>query len=355
MSFATSQLPKVLERITDMFSDARQFRDTIEPVESFRAIAENQTFQLAEILKNESCQAYEVTWLTNCDAEAVDCSAAVADASCAITGDELASASKDYKVEQCLRTSFTVWDDDCKGKFSFEDKVAEGIAKGMQTIRKSLNTRAVTFLSANLQANGFAGQGTIDGDQTYFADGLWTPDLIAELSLHAQMNDVLEPIFLTGANLWNARFNANYNNLNDDQRDQLAKFNHFSNWYWDPKTVDITLAQPSTLLFDRASVGFLNKVHYNNAAPQNQNDPLNTTVFHMSDPQLVFMDGGTPMAVRYDVVSQTKCKTLAKNIRKFGTTFEMNLSYEFITSPYGCNGTSGILQFVKGDVPASEG
>jgi hypothetical protein len=355
MSFATSQLPKILLSINEMFSDARQFRDTIEPVEAFRSIAENQTFQIDPILKNESCRALEVTWLTSCDMEATDCSAEEASGSCVIGGDEIASAAKEYKVEKCLYQDFTVWDDDCKGKFSFEDKAAEAMGKAMQVLRKGLNARAVAFLAANLQANNYTtGQGTVQGDLTYIDPALWTPDLIAELSLHAQLNDILEPIFLTGTNLWNARFNANYNNLNVDQKDQLAKFNHFSNWYWDPKTVDVTLASKSTIMFDRASVGFLNKINFDNAAPINQNDPNNTHVFHVNDPLLVYMDGGTPSPLRYEVITQRKCKTDAGSIQRFGTSFRLNARYEFITSPYGCNGESGVLQFVNAEAPDGE-
>ena len=354
MSFATSQLPKILESINTMFSDARQFRDTIQPVESFRAIAENQTFQLNPILKNESCQGYEVTWLTDCNASATECDNESGSANCVIGGDELASASKEYKVEKCLYRDFTVWDDDCKGKFSFEDKVAEGMAKGMQVLRKALNSRAVAFLTANLQTPTFAGQGTISGDAIYLDPSLWTPDLVAEINLHAEINDILEPVILNGTNLFRVRFNAQYNALNDDQRDQLAKLSHYANWYWDPKTVDNVTAEASTIVFDRASVGFLNKVHYENPAPLNNLDANNTHTWSMNDPQLVYMDGGVPTPVRYEVISQRKCRTRAGGIQDFGTSFRMNVRYEFITSPYGCNGESGILHLVNGDVPQGE-
>lgn len=354
MSFATSQLPKILESINDMFSDARQFRDTIEPVESFRAIAENQTFQLNPILKNESCQGYEVTWLTSCDVNATECTEESGSASCVIGGDELASAAKEYKVEKCLYSDFTVWDDDCKGKFSFEDKVAEGMAKSMQVLRRGLNQRAVAFLAANLQTPVYGGQGTIVGDAVYLNPNLWTPDLIAEFNLAAELTDILEPVFLSGKNLFTVRFNALYNQLNDDQRDQFAKLSHYANWYWDPKTVDNVTGENSTIIFDRASVGFLNKVHYANMAPLNQLDPANTHVWSMNDPQLVYMDGGVPTPVAYEVISQRKCRTRAGGIQDFGTSFRLNVRYEFITSPYGCNGDSGILHYVNAEAPQGE-
>lgn len=352
MAFETSQLPKVLKSIREMFEDARAFRDDSTPVESIRAIAENQTVSFDPIMVNESCRELEVTWLTRCGEEADDCADVGFDetsANCDITGNELDSNKKAYGPTGCLSDSFIVWDDDCKGKFSFEEKVAKGMVDVMKNIKKKLNAAGIAFLAANAQDNLYTGVGDVAGDITYIADGNWGPNMIAKLALVSEMNKIQNPVFLSGTNLWEAFFDARYNQLNSDGKDQIAKLNHFRNWYFDPLNVDITLSNPTTLMFDRGSVAFFSKNHYQNSAPMQKKD---TSVWNMPDPEISYRDGTSSQRMRYDVISQPMCKTTKSGIQQFGTAFKMILSYGLVLNPEDCDGNTGLLQFVKGDNPA---
>ncbi len=356
VKFAASQLYPVLKKINEMWGDPRTARDLEQPIETARAIMENQLITLDPVLVGKSCRAFEVTWLKRCGIDAIDCADEEYDDTsaddCTITGEELESAKAEYDAAGCLTDSFMVWDDDCKGLHSFEEKVARGLIECMKNIRKAVNLAAVSFLSANVQTNNYTGGlGVVDGDLTYFDPSLWNVDLIGEFQLNANLNKIRQPVFVSGTNLWNVFFNAMYNKSNDDQRDQGFKMDHFKRWYFDAETVDPTLGQPSTLMFDRGSVGFFSKNEFENNAPFNNNDKNNTFTYSMPDPSMTFMDDGTPKQARYDVITQVVCKTTKNGIPKFGRVFKLIFRYAYILSPEDCAGDTGLLHFVKGTAP----
>lgn len=351
--FSSAQLYPIIEAANRMWEDPRQARDLMEPVEVIRAIAENQRVTLNEVLVNNSCQGFEVAWLKRCGVDAVDCSAEAASAGCELDGDELDADKKTYAATGCFSDSFTVWDDDCKGKFQFEEKVAFGSLKAMQTIEKKLNLAALAFLNANKHNNTHvAGGGTNSaGNGTYFASGSWTPELISVFAEIAMMNRIKSPVFVSGTNLWGVNFNANYNFSNADQKDQLLKMRHFKDWYWDPETVDPTLAKKATIMFDAGAVGFFTKNEFQNMAPIEKDAKNGTVVYCMPSKNLSYMNGGTAVPVKFDVYTQPTCKTAAKGVQKYGRTFKFMVQYGFMLSPEQCNDNTGIIEFVNGVAP----
>lgn len=348
--FTTSQLYPVLESINRMWADPRSNRDMYEPTEVVRAIAENQKVTLNPVLINNSCVAYKVAWLTRCDTEATDISDDTASSSCALTGDEIDSNNATYEPSGTLSDSFTVWDDDCAGLFSFEDKVAKGMLDSQKNIKKKLNIAALNFLHANTDDNSHL-VGNIENVASvgsYFPDSDWTPDLIAQMAEVAIMNRIKDPAFVTGSNLWGTKFNANYEFQNDDTKDRILKLNHFRDWYWDLETVDVTLGTKSTIMFDKGAVAAFGKNEYSWTAPKDMKDSLNTITYSMPDMELRYMNGGSAVPFRYDIESQVVCKTLAGGVKKWGRVFLLKLQYGFILSPEDCAGKAGILEFIKG-------
>lgn len=336
-----------------MWADARNTRDLISQSDSLRAVAENQRVTLNPILINNSCRGYEVAWLTRCGKEAESCDDTAASESCDLSGDELSSAKATYEVTNCVHDSFTVWDDDCNGLFSYEEKVARGFMECEKNITAALNKAAISFLGASDQDSVFApGNGIIvPGVGTYYPEAEWDVSLMKHFAAVAMHNYIADPILLSGNNLWGAQFDARYNFLNDDQRDQAAKLGHFRNWYWDPINLDVTLGTDSTIMFDAGAVAFLTKHEYQNAAPMNMQDSKNTFVNSMPAMNLTYRDGNGSKPVMFDVLSQVVCKTLAGGILKFGRVFKVICRYEFLLSPEDCAGNSGIIQFIKGVAP----
>jgi hypothetical protein len=351
--FSAAQLYPVLDSINKMWADPRSNRDLYEPTEVVRAIAENQMVTLNEILVNNSCRGYEVGWLKRCGVSATDISGANASSSCELSGAEIDADSASYDTSGTLSDSFTVWDDDCKGLISYEEKVARGLMECQKNIEKKLNIAALGFLHANIQDNTHV-VGNIDnqaGLGSYFQDADWNVDLIAQMAEVAIMNRIKDPIFVSGSNLWGVNFNAQYEFSNTDGKDRLLKMKHFKNWYWDLETVDVTLGTKSTVMFDKGAVAFFTKNEYTNLAPINSNDTYNTIYYTMPSMGLTYMNGGQSVPVRFDILSQAKCKTLAGGIKKWGRTFQVICQYGFIVSPEDCAGNTGIIEFIKG-IPA---
>jgi hypothetical protein len=351
--FSAAQLSQIVVAANTMWEDPRQARDLMEPIEVLRSIAENQKVSFNPVLVNNSCQGFKVAWLKRCGVDAVDCSAEAASAGCELEGDEIDADDKTYTSTGCFTDSFTVWDDDCKGLFDFEQKVAFGSLKAMQNIKKKLNTAALAFLNANKHDNSHIVTGGTNsaGNGTYFASGSWTPELISVFAEIAMMNRIKNPVFVSGTNLWGVNFNANYNFSNSDQKDQLLKMRHFKDWYWDPETVDVTLAKKATLMFDAGAVGFFTKNEFSNMAPREVDTKNGTVVYAMPDKELAYMNGGSATPLMYDVYTQPVCKTAAKGVQKYGRVFKFMIQYGFILSPEQCNDNTGIIEFVNGTAP----
>lgn len=341
----------ILESINKMWADARQYRDAETDIESVRAIAENQTIKLDQVMVNGDCRAYEVTWLKRCGSSATP-TGSLANASCQLSADEVDSDKKTYNIASGFQDKFMVWDDECKDKFAAEEKIAYALMDCFKNLKTKVNEAAVAFLEANLQENVYDyGLGTVDGDTTYLPPNLWTPDIIAEFALTAKMNKIKDVVTLSGTNLWNAIFNSAYNASNDNQRDQLRKFQHFKRWYQDPMSVDTLAGGKATYLWDRGLVAFYTKNDYAHESPRNNNDPLNTITYSMPDKELGFMNNGIWQPAKYDINSQVVCKTLANGTKRFGRIFQVLLHFNLITSPSDCAGDTGILKFMNGNAP----
>lgn len=352
--FSNSQMYPIIEAASRMWDNSRHLIDQISEIESVRAIAENQRVNLNPVLINGSCVGYEIAWL-----KGTDITAAVigdmSDEDCKLTGPELESVKKTYGNTVGRHAEFTVWDDECKGVIEYAEKIAEGLMIAMKKIKDAINGEAVAFLNANLQANGYTtGVGTVSGTSTFIDPTLWNADIIGQLALIAQMNRISDVVTLTGTNLWVPMFNAPFNALNMDQKDQLAKLSYYKRWYADPFTVDQVVGSPATFLWDRGAIAFYTKNDYQNEAPKMNNDELNTITYNIPDKDLKFLDGGQLRPARYDVNSQVLCKTMANGRKRFGRVFQLLMNYQFISSPAPIVATqTGILKVINGTAPTT--
>jgi hypothetical protein len=347
-NFTASTMKPILARLNEMWLDPATKRDYISPIDSFKAIADNQQLRLNPIIVGGDCRGYEVTWLKpGCDNEATDIDSE--DDFCEIDGTELESVKKVYDVTNAVTTDFKVWDDDCKDTFTFQDKVAEGMYQAEIALEKKLNTASILFLNASIDDNTHVvgNAENVAGAGTYFPAADWTPELMGQLAEILAVNKVAAPILLTGTNMWNAHFNASYNALNTTGKDQMGKLMHFPNWYFDPLTLDGALSEKATFGFDPGVVGFLNKNFWANRSPINTLDKNNTHIWSFPARNLKYKDGSSMKPVIIDAMWQRVCKTTSGR-PVWGTIYKFFLRYEMVTSPADCNSQLGIFKFVNG-------
>lgn len=351
--FSAAQLYPIIVSANAMWQDPRYKTDMYTPVEAVKAIAENQKIELNPVLTNGACTGYKVAWLKRCGVDAVDCSSTAASSSCDLTGPELEAVQKTYTVTGCVSDSFTVWDDDCNGLISYEEKIQKGQMECIKNIEKVINTAAVGFLNANDFNNTYAISGaTNHANGTYFGSAEWTPDIIAKFAEIAIMNRYNNPIFVTGSNLFGTQFNARYNFADLDKKSQLGKLNHFPNWYFDLETVDSTIGTKSTLMFDPGAVGFFSKAEFTNLAPQARGDKNQTLTYSIPSMNISYKNGSRSTPLTFDVYSQPVCKTAAKGIMRWGRVWKIMAQYQFVLSPEDCNNNTGIIKFINGVAPS---
>lgn len=353
--FSASYLGDILVKQQEMWANPRSLNQLNEYTETARAVLTNQMVRWNPVLTDgKKCIGVNATWLKDCDDTVTDCSSGNNLANCDITGNEIESVKKLYQENLCIRNTFVVNDDECKDTYDAMEKVAFAMIRAKQKIQKKLNEKVIAFLDANIMANAFTGTyGTIHGGttSTYFAANYWTQDLVAELDLTAVMNKLRTPLILHGTNLRTAFFNANFNQLNDNQKDQIAKFQHF-NMFWDVMNIDTQLAKKVTFLFDAGGLGFFCRNNYDNVAPVNMNDNQNTHVWYETSPNLTWRNGTSDEPLKFDVTMLRKCIVNGSQ-RRWGYHYEVQLRGGLHLGPPGCGGATdtGILKFVNGAAP----
>lgn len=356
--FTNSQLPIILALANEMWEDARKNRDAEIDVESVRAVAENQRVSFDPVLVSGKCRGYKATWLKRCGKEAIafdDAQNGISGDECTLNGDPIQDDKKEYAATHGYFDQFSVTDDDCNGKFAYEEKVAKGLQDCFKNILTRANASVVAFLAANLQNNAYAtGVGDVVGDLTYIDSEHWTPDLMGYFKLVQRLNKISNRVMLSGTNFFESYFNAGFENLNSNERDRIAKYNHFQKWYWDVENLDTVLGAPSTLMFDAGAVGMFTKNWYEMTPKQ---IAPNKTIYSMALNDMFFRNGGSDSPFMFDIEVQEDC--LQKGVEQAGRmvkkeTWRVKMQYGLIYSPEDCGGNSGILQFVKGEAPEGE-
>jgi hypothetical protein len=351
--FSASYLGDILVKQQEMWANPRSLNQLNEYTETAQAILSNQMVRWLPIMENgRKCIGVKATWLKDCDDTVTDCSSGNNLSNCDISGHEIESDSKLYPENLCIRDSFKVMDDECKDQYEAQEKIAFAMIRSKQKIQKKLNTKIISFLDANITANLFTGTyGDIDGTETYFAPSYWTQDIIAEFDLTNVMNKIRTPIVLNGSNLRTAVFNAQFNQLNSDQKDQAAKFGHMK-MYWDLLNIDTTVGSKATYLVDAGGVGFFNLNNYMNTAPEQTNDNQNSVVWHETSPNLSYMNGNAEQPLKFDITMLRKCTVIGSQ-RLWGYHYEVQLRGGLHLGPPGCGGATdtGILKIINGTAP----
>lgn len=348
-NFTASTMSTVILKQEELLADPRSRRELYYPLESAKALLENQLvrFDKATILKDRHCVQVKAVFLKACRDNTVD----LTDndlADCDFDGTEIESSSVTFEANKAWKEPFVVWDDECGDTFTFEDKMAYAMAVATLNVEKRISTDVIAFLNANAMPNRYTGTyGTINGVVTEFPANQWTPDLLAELDLTNDFNEIKNPVLLTGTNFANAMYNAAYNFANLDQKDQRLKFDAW-NWYKDPRTVDSTVGAKATFVLDAGAAAFWTQNEFTNLAPMElKADHIG---FAMPSKNLKYRDGNNLVDVMFDVYMKRDCKVVTvgpRKVRRYGTFVEICVTYGIQLGPEDCNEGTGILKFVQ--------
>lgn len=331
-NFTCADLVKITVAVDRVWADNQINVDYISYAETLKVIMMKQTADLRDLEKAEKDETIKIYWPVDCNTSIADCGN-----DCDRSGPELEARCKEYALDICKQASFTVREKTFrKSNLNRNEVVARGLAKRMKELDEYLAQRMVASLNAFAGTNTFAGIGQVAGDGTTYVDAsFWTPDINGYFTQVAIMNKLSGTFMIHGNNLWNHMWAANFNNLNQDQKDQLAKMNYVQS-FWDPFNVD-TVNNPEKVsyMISAGAVAFANKAYY----------PLNSPVIYKDDDRWSIESKALP-GVFYDVIYTNRC--LGNEIYH---DFLLQVHAGIFNNPFGCDeDRTGVLKFVCGNI-----
>lgn len=330
--FTCAALVKVMVSIDKAWRDNQTNQDFVSYVGVLEAVRSKQTATMPDLENTEKDQTVKVYWATDCNTSLADC----AD-DCTVGGPELEAKCKEYTLDICKKAGFTVREKAFRAsKLSREEVVAKGMLKRMKELDEYLAQTMVAKLNSFAGVNKFEGIGSVAGSgTTYISASFWTPDITGYFTQVAIMNKLSGAYMIHGTNLWQTNWLSQMNNLNQDQKDQMAKMQAIQQ-FWDPFNIDsVNTPDKVSYMVTSGAVVFINKAYY----PTSPVEYLGAGQIRYS------VASKTLPGVMYDVVYTNRC--VANEIYHDWTLY---VTAGIFSNPYGCDeDVTGVLKFVCGE------
>lgn len=220
--FSASNMAGIIVALDDVMADSRvQKRHNLDvptPVIEFIKAQETATFIPANAKPH--CTEFTVTWLQEPDTEATlnINQTYLHRPPCTISGEELESFNKPYKLAKSVVEVVKIKDEDCNNIFDFGSKVQIALLQA----QKSLKKRMAKFAAASLlsfagtnAANGVGFNGNIGEASSGNAnlteipyENITADEIIPYLTMVAALNGLQNPKLIDGGVIWLDRWRA---------------------------------------------------------------------------------------------------------------------------------------------------
>ena len=310
-------------------SESLMGNDFSAEVESVLVIRARQTARLSELQDPNKDKTVTIHWITDCNTSIADCSN-----DCTVGGPELEARCKDYELDICQQAGFTVREKTFRALApTREEAVAKGMLKRMAELDNYLAGKLMAKLNVFAGVNKYEGIGDVENSGvTYIAPSYWTSDLLGYFAQVAKMNKLGSVVMIHGNNLWNSNWSAQFNSLNQNQKDQMAKMSSIQQ-FWDPFNVD-TANSPDKVSYmvSNGSIAIVSKA-YNSTTPVTYLDHIRYSVESKNIP-----------GVFYDVVYKNRCTS-----NDIYHDYSLYIKAGIFNNPYGCDeDITGVLKFICG-------
>lgn len=343
-NFTASASPQILEQLEMMFPRPTMVEAEFNhPVNTFKALAENQTFRAEERLINGRCEGVRAWFLKGNTDEASETNPSSLDCTTP-DGTQLETSYKDYDNQYPITYTARIDDGKCDNEITFAYESAKALQHAMLKIRKKANEKFINLLAGNLQANQYAGvadyitAGT--GNRLVADRDRFNYEMLAELALLAENNRLENYLVISGRNFWVDKYLADARRATTDKNDQARIFGNFK-IYWDTRNIDAELGYPATFILNPDVLAFWNTT-FSTPTPKQLDE--NRWAFTIQDPELMWSKNGTLVPIRYEVEYEKVCvgRTSLTEM-KFTHTYFVRLLYGLDIAPAGVNGETGIL------------
>lgn len=211
--FSLSVLPKLLVSLDDVMKDSRvQQRHQLMPDTQIIQLIKNiETASWSPLKDNDrSCRDFDVTWLEESDTEAnlTTNQTMMHRPACTITGEELMSNKKTYKLTKMVDYTVRIKDEDCGNMFDYESKVQIGLLQAFKKLlerwAKALPAQVDAYSGPNkLNASAYDGQvwniGTANAGATEISPAdVTSGKIIPYFQFVMQLNKLQNPSMIDG-------------------------------------------------------------------------------------------------------------------------------------------------------------
>lgn len=337
--------------------------------EALNEIVKMQTANV-QVVAGDPLNSVRIAWQDSSAIQAVDCAP-----NCNLDGPQTGTDQKLFSLNGCTQVTFkkevVVGNDPysaySNGIIGYAKSLAIDMMQGKRVIQERIApqmlVKLATFAGVNADATGqygaVVGTGAAATNTTIPAAN-WNENLFTYLQMEAQINRMVRPYVLDGVQngLYLRHLNAVPNALNDNQRDQQAKFNLIETCF-DYFTFAAAGLTNVDYVVDGTAVAFAARNLYNFSGIEHPE--ANTSIFSVPGPISQGIDqtavsGGSLFDI--DVTVQRVCQVVnmptangTKAVKKWFDVYEMKVPfYDLIADPYRLGGgtNTGVLKFTKG-------
>jgi len=278
-------------------------------------------------LQTEKDKTVRLVWLNDCD----DTTAACTD-DCSVGGNELSADAKDYALNLCRKSGFTVKEKATRSsEFDREMLVAKGMLNHILLLDEWLNGQVLAAIEANRGANEYLPTGWSEtSSDTVVPESDFTRRIIPRLIMTGNRNRFNNPFVLSGENLWYEKWDAMIDQGNGEGKGDASAFGSLR-MYHDLFNLDAANDPDfKTYLISQGALAFVSKAYYN------------TPVTYFGNMRYSVPSNSIP-GVRYDVVYTNTCSS-----NEMLHHFSLHANAGIFLNPTGCSETrTGILSFLK--------
>jgi hypothetical protein len=299
---------------------------------------EKQTAEKSQF-DGANCRKTKVWWPDMCATDVVD-----NDDSCDFTGEEISTECKEYDFDKPdVKRGFTINDNLCGNEATFEDLVAKGLLRIATDHDNAIEKYVINSLDGMAGVNQYTtdARGDVDGTTTYIKPEYWGTGLMSFLAKTSEVNQIPNACLFSGENMYDVVYNAQANQLNSNQKDQIAKLSAFD-WSFDLFNMDSLLGAKKTLMVSPDAYVF--DSYHKFKTPTEFTNGADIKRFNFPSPNLP--------GVTYDVVYRTVCTNGGDDTIHH---FKMIARYKMFGAPVSsCNtGQTGIIAFECGTKPVA--
>lgn len=338
-TFTCSALQKVQARIDKVWLDNQQSADYIPEVEIINALRKEQTARLKEIEDPEKDITLKIYWVQDCNTGVEDDDGD----DCDFTGPEAETKCKEYALDIKKMVKFSVKENLGRtNEIGREEALAVEFMARFKELDEMVAQTAVTKLNAFAGVNQFTGGiGEVDGITTYIKASYWSGDLYGYFAQVVIMNKLRNPFIIHGSNLFQQNWNAQFNKLNDNSKDQAPKLLSIRS-YWDMFNIDAINAPDSvSYLITKGAIAIANKAYY----------PLNKPTTYLTDKPSIrwSVESKSIPGFYYDIIYRSVCSD--EDVIHY---YKFKVKFGIYQNPFGCNEEkTGVLKLVCGTAPTS--